>query len=936
MNLTSVPAPVKAGLSRAGLLLATWAGLAAPLPGDLDPGFQLDPSLPPARETLAAAAHPDGRLLTVFQFSTGPELVALKRDGSLDPDFRRQSLPGFFPGRLAVLGDGTIVAAHSAGTSPTNDARIIRLQPDGQPTPGFSVSLPVAWVYCLAPMPDGALMVGAQIRAVPDLQSENHLLQRLRPDGSVDPSFRVAGQFGSFGHVRRVFPSGTGYVVLGGNSVLRVGATGERDETFAGMEASGSADLAQLPDGSFLVSKWEDGTNAWPSPRLLGLRRDGSAESTFEPIPLQALANAITVLKDGSVLMAGPFEEVGGLVRRGIVRVLPGGRIDPDFSPSLEPPAPRFPEVRANALGELADGRIFVAGRLGRVNGTALAQPLAVFARLTSADQPLITGLPEKVTVIEGHTLELVPRLAVPAESSFAWKRGGITLSSQPEYRRHNVQLREAGTIEFTVAWAGGTTTRAVAVEVLAGATHPGSVDTSFSVGPHHPYTRPNLGQSSISPPWQPWLCLDQADSGRIIVGGQFATFGGESRSTLVALHPDGRIDDRFQFDPWLKPGLYRAMRILSAKILPDGRIFALARATGFSISPGGEPFFGSLVAFRLRPDGSLDLTYGTEGVVSLGRMEGLSVSGSDAEDRLVVMFSGDGQWKLARRLSNGANDPTFRSPRFLTNQSSAVLRHLAVQPDGSMFVGGNFTAVGGQPRAGVVRLRADGSVDPSFQPPADLGMQVSAVLPLPNGQLLVGEAPMSTFRPVLRRGLVRLHADGSLDPEFKVAGAVTQGVHQLVADSAGRILALTTRAAAAEEQTNVVVRLAADGTPDASFQLSLGKGFLDHRSVSLHLAPDGQLLFAGDLWQPEGPRRNTLVRINTSDEMRLEASVPTADRPRLRVNSRPGRAYVVEHSEGMSPARWSEVARLAGTGGAMEWIGTEGEAEGFYRVRVE
>jgi hypothetical protein len=31
-----------------------------------------------------------------------------------------------------------------------------------------------------------------------------------------------------------------------------------------------------------------------------------------------------------------------------------------------------------------------------------------------------------------------------------------------------------------------------------------------------------------------------------------------------------------------------------------------------------------------------------------------------------------------------------------------------------------------------------------------------------------------------------------------------------------------------------------------------------------------------------------------------------------------------------------SEVARLAGTGGALEWIGTEGEAEGFYRVRVE
>jgi uncharacterized delta-60 repeat protein len=936
MNLNSIPAPLKAGSKFAGLLLAGWTGLATPLPGDLDPGFLVDPALPPATETLAAAAHPDGRLLAVFAFAGGPELVALKGDGSLDRDFRRQPLPGFFPRQLAVMGDGTIVAAHQSATSPTNNARIVHLRSDGQPASGFSMSLPVVWVFCLAPMPDGALVVGAQIQAVPDFQSENHLLQRLRPDGSVDPSFRVAGQFGPFGSVRRVFPSGTGYVVLGGNSVMRVGATGERDEMFAGLTASATSDLAQLPDGNFLVSQWEDGTNAWPSPRLVGLRRDGSTESPFEPIPLNRIADAVTIQKDGGVLMAGPFEEVGGLIRRGIVRMRPNGRVDPDFSPSIEPPASRFPEVRANALGELADGRIFVAGRLGRVNGTALAQPLAVFARLTVADPPVITGLPEKVTVIEGHTLELVPRLAVPAESSFAWKRGGITLSSQPEYRRHNVQRREAGTIEFIVAWAGGTATRAVEVEVLAGATHPGSVDTSFSVGPHHPYTRPSLGQSIISPPWQPWLCLDQADFGRIIVGGQFSTFGGESRSTLVALHPDGRIDDRFRFDPWLKPGLYRAMRILSAKILPDGRILALARATGFSISPGGEPIFGSLIAFRVRPDGSLDLTYGTEGVASLGRMEGLSVSGSDAEDRLVVMFSGTGQWVLVRRLSNGANDPTFRTPWFQSNQSSAVLRHLAVLPDGSMFVGGDFTIVAGQPRAGVVRLRADGSVDPSFQPPADLGMQVSAVLPLPNGQLLVGEAPISVFRPVIRRGLVRLHADGSLDPAFKVAGAVTQGVHQLIADSAGRILALTTRAAAAEAQTNVVVRLAADGTPDASFQLSLGKGFLDHRSVFLRLAPDGQLLFGGNLWQPDGLGRNTLVRINTSDEMRIEASQPDSNRSQLRVNSRLGRAYVVEHSPGLNPPNWAEVTRLAGTGSAIDWTAGESGAEGFYRVRRE
>ena len=148
--------------------------------------------------------------------------------------------------------------------------------------------------------------------------------------------------------------------------------------------------------------------------------------------------------------------------------------------------------------------------------------------------------------------------------------------------------------------------------------------------------------------------------------------------------------------------------------------------------------------------------------------------------------------------------------------------------------------------------------------------------------------------------------------------------------------LALTTRAAAAEAQTNVVVRLAAYGTPDASFQLSLGKGFLDHRSVFLHLAPDGQLLFGGDLWQRDGLSRNTLVRINTSDEMRIEASQPNSNRSQLRVNSRLGRAYVVEHSSGLNPPNWAEVTRLAGTGSAIDWTAGESAAEGFYRVRRE
>ena len=62
----------------------------------------------------------------------------------------------------------------------------------------------------------------------------------------------------------------------------------------------------------------------------------------------------------------------------------------------------------------------------------------------------------------------------------------------------------------------------------------------------------------------------------------------------------------------------------------------------------------------------------------------------------------------------------------------------LAVQPDGKVLVGGEFTTLGGQPRHYIGRLNADGTVDSGFNPGAS-GEGVFSLALQADGKILVG-----------------------------------------------------------------------------------------------------------------------------------------------------------------------------------------------------
>jgi uncharacterized membrane protein len=58
-------------------------------------------------------------------------------------------------------------------------------------------------------------------------------------------------------------------------------------------------------------------------------------------------------------------------------------------------------------------------------------------------------------------------------------------------------------------------------------------------------------------------------------------------------------------------------------------------------------------------------------------------------------------------------------------------------QTIGKILLGGNFGMVGGQPRQGIARLNADGTVDPTFNPGPDGNVYALAIQA--DGKILTG-----------------------------------------------------------------------------------------------------------------------------------------------------------------------------------------------------
>ncbi len=277
--------------------------------------------------------------------------------------------------------------------------------------------------------------------------------------------------------------------------------------------------------------------------------------------------------------------------------------------------------------------------------------------------------------------------------------------------------------------------------------------------------------------------------------------------------------------------------------------------AVGFGADGDVDPDFIASAA-RARESNFIDLAIET----SLKQPDGKILVGGN--------FQSIGEYArlgIARLNADGSVDATFNPPDFgfhrysLGNEASnsfirsAKIYSIALQPDGKILVGGDFTVVNGANKNYIVRLNSDGSLDTAFN--MNLPDQwtfafgdnhIKSIEVQPDGKILLS-GPFCFSAPSNggRCQLARLNPDGTNDTSFQSQGMFLYYI-KLLPD--GKILNFG---------QNGFLRLNSDGSVDPTFTSS------PHNVEEAIILPNNQIIVVGAFTEFHGFNAPRIARLN-------------------------------------------------------------------------
>ena len=237
---------------------------------------------------------------------------------------------------------------------------------------------------------------------------------------------------------------------------------------------------------------------------------------------------------------------------------------------------------------------------------------------------------------------------------------------------------------------------------------------------------------------------------GKVLVGGQLTYGIYNSRYNLVRLNTDASLDTNFA------PGLVLNGPVFAVAVQWDGKILV-----GGSFSSVGYGITRNNIV-RLESDGTPDITfpnasspYGVSGAVRTILIQ--------PDDRILIggdftSINNSTMPRLGRMNSDGSTDTTFNYQ--FTAGPNATVYCLDLQNNSSILAGGAFTAYNSSTRSRVVRTFPDGTLDNSFLgTQASISGNVRSIAVQNDGKVLIG-GEFTTINNSNRQFLARLYGD--------------------------------------------------------------------------------------------------------------------------------------------------------------------------------
>ncbi len=341
-----------------------------------------------------------------------------------------------------------------------------------------------------------------------------------------------------------------------------------------------------------------------------------------------------------------------------------------------------------------------------------------------------------------------------------------------------------------------------------------------------------------------PIYALALQPDGKLIAGGDFTTFNHATRRRLARVYTDGSLD------PLFDAGEGPNRSVLAMALQPDEKLLIAGAFTRYHGTNRSH-------IARLNKDGVLDNYYnpgsGADNPIhALALLPGgrVAIGGSFAT------FNGVSTPHIAVLGTNGMLDADFHPG----TGANGTVYAIALQRDGKLVIGGDFSVVQNVPRSRIARLYPDGSLDLAFDPGAGADDTVRALAIQPDGKILVGGSFLS-MGDAPRNFLARLNDDGSLDPEFLAdeAGG-DRDVYALALQADGKIIVAGDFTRFNSVTRNRITRLNHNGRTDPT--INFGTGANDF-IAALVIQPDRKIVIAGGFTIVNDEPKNYIARLH-------------------------------------------------------------------------
>ena len=839
--------------------------------GSLDNSFVIGTGFP-GGSVRASAIQSDGKILvggSFFSYSgiNSSNIARLNSNGSYDSTFMVNQSFNSTVETISIQSDGKIIVG-GVFTAYQGESfnRIVRLNTDGSYDSTFRIGYGLtSQVLGSTILADGRILLSGNFTGYQSIPSNNIL--QLNTNGTLDTLFDTGSGFN--GTVTTIEEENNGKILVGGtytqyqgssftqyrNRIARLNTDGSYDSSFNIGQGYNSTinNISINPlNGDIFVGGQFTNHSGYDVSNILRINSDGSYDTTFTA-GFDLFVEEIKVQPNSKILVGGQFSRYNQtVIRHKIARLNSDGSLDYSFDPN----GGQFFtnsgfDGTVESIGVKSDGKLLVGGLFTSYHDTKDRNFLIGLNSDSSYDPTFNVGI--------GFN-NYVSRLLVHTDNEI------FVVGEFTKYRYENnykslVKLLNNGGIDYQFNPNGGFNSEVNSSsiqtdgKILVGGrfTTYGEKQTMYFDSINTDGT-PNTN-FSINQGFNEFVEVsDFQTDGKVLVGGYFTEYQSIPAYKLVRINSNGEYDTTFTLSSTITNNKSEDEIIYSVKVQNDNKIVI----GGVFLSLYNGNLTRNLI--RLNSDGSLDPSFNVGGGVTFGVTSIIS----QTDGKLVIggffdRFNQINQNGISQLNSDGSHDPTFNTGIGF-NRS---VRTSALQSDGKVVVGGQFTTYQGINFNYVVRLNTDGSYDGGFNIGNGFNSSINTLVSQTDGKVIVG-GNFSFYDGIPVNEIIRLNTDGSYDESFNVGNGFNSTVRKISILNDGNIIVLGRFTRYKGIDSRGIVKLMSNGNIDNAFNVGTG---LNSDGLDFVQQTDGKIVVGGQFTQYQGFITNNIVRINTNGE---------------------------------------------------------------------